>query len=428
MVYNFQPHVFLEFSDLSDIHFRFTTCGINGHEGPSLEDCLNYYTGSNSPIVYPKKLLSSFGEGNFEGAQRFQVPRTGLYNITVAGAAGGRGLCSPVFGKGLVWKGQLNLSIEYYLLILVGQKGAGPCDIDPEFSLCRDPIVNVTECDHAWFDSVDLLNYRLSGAGGGGGASMIRLQNRRDYTLEDLPLVVAGGGGGAAAILDYNVMRGDSGFNIPPPPNIIGPFPLLEELYEGFINAKFTPNDTGQIHREVGQRGFVGEMLRECARFESLWRAGAGGGFITSIPSMDDGDGESLGAERDFAIGGQDCALQFRSATMPIIQGIDGGFGGGGGQCGVGGGGGGYTGGSIFGLYCNNLPGGGGYSFLPSISSDPEIGNFSITSDGDGYVDIVLSNCGCTGDCVVKDDMFECVCPNDTILAPDGFDCYLGKF
>lgn len=49
-------------------------------------------------------------------------------------------------------------------------------------------------------------------------------------------------------------------------------------------------------------------------------------------------------------------------------------------------------------------------------------------NDGDGYVEIMSSNCECAGQCVVysEEGQFECLCPNDTILAEDGRSCYQG--
>ena len=51
-------------------------------------------------------------------------------------------------------------------------------------------------------------------------------------------------------------------------------------------------------------------------------------------------------------------------------------------------------------------------------------------NDGDGYVEIVASNCGCDGECVVytEERQFECLCPNDTILAENGRSCYQGEY
>ena len=58
--------------------------------------------------------------------------RTGWYNITVAGAAGGRGLCNPEKGKGVVTSGRLYVEkgVNDSVLVMVGQQGKGPCDVD----------------------------------------------------------------------------------------------------------------------------------------------------------------------------------------------------------------------------------------------------------------------------------------------------------
>ena len=66
-----------------------------------------------------------------------------MYNVTIAGAAGGRGLCNSEYGRGLVQHGQLTISdTGFDYLILVGQRGLGPCETgepDPGHMLCQNP-------------------------------------------------------------------------------------------------------------------------------------------------------------------------------------------------------------------------------------------------------------------------------------------------
>ena len=47
-----------------------------------------------------------------------------------------------------------------------------------------------------------------------------------------------------------------------------------------------------------------------------------------------------------------------------------------------------------------------------------------------GFVDIILVNCGCVHTCLVNssEDTFECLCPNYTMLAPDLSDCFTGQW
>ena len=46
---------------------------------------------------------------DFRGGQGFRIPREGVYNVTIAGAAGGRGLCSIHFGHRGVMDFQIHL-------------------------------------------------------------------------------------------------------------------------------------------------------------------------------------------------------------------------------------------------------------------------------------------------------------------------------
>ena len=71
-----------------------------------------------SPITNGGFLLdfadTTNGSDYYSGAQQFRVPRTGHYNVTVAGAAGGRGICSTTSGRGLRWKGTVSLSKDQF--------------------------------------------------------------------------------------------------------------------------------------------------------------------------------------------------------------------------------------------------------------------------------------------------------------------------
>ena len=79
----------------------------------------------------------------------------------------------------------------------------------------------------------------------------------------------------------------------------------------------------------------------------------------------------------------------------------------------------------------NFIPGSGGdvvafnHTELPIV--DGTFIQFHL-NDADGFVEIVSSNCGCAGQCVVyrEEGEFECTCPNGTLLADDGSSCYRG--
>ena len=411
--------------DLLQIRYHFTPCGSTGYDGPTFDQCETYYQEYMSPIA-TDGVLFQFDEEYFRGGQGFRIPREDVYNVTIAGAAGGRGLCNIHFGWGRRVQFQIQLTPDYELLVMAGQKGQSPCDNPSSHPLCHSPPINEEEayqCNQTWYDATrgsDLGNlvYNFSGGGGGGGASMLRARDRETGHLLFDPIVVAGGGGGTAAILNYNdtanLFESLSRFELDP---------LTSEqlLYEYHIDAKDF-YETDIFPGATGARGY-----RPPIQGSDL--SGAGGGWSSALTTSST-DGRSLSQTVNFAQGGFDCdrLVMLTGSTGEV----DGGFGGGGGECGGGGGGGGYTGGAILG-YNNDIPGGGGHSVVHKFTNVSIVLLSSLEfsyNNGDGYVDIVPANCNCTGSCAVNDteDTFECFCPNNTTLAPDGFDCYYGKY
>ena len=364
---------------------------MTGQRGPGVfnEQCSHHYDSANSAITRDGVLFLVPG---YRGAQGFRVKRSGWYNLTVAGAAGGRGLCNLYYGRGAVLKVTAYLTAGQDAAILVGQKGTGPCDVDSSHELCLKPPVNVNEseyCTSLWNMTVVDSGGR---GGGGGGASLVVLLN--ETNLAGLPLVMSGGGGGSGALY------------------LNGTIPV--NALRNILNA----NDS-----MVSGRGNSGEVLT-CSAYgvctygsELSIRPGVGSGW-EGDPSLLVVDGHCFNRGDDFAEGGMPCSNGFETY---------GGFGGGGGGCGGGGGGGGYTGG--FAVKNTPLaPGEGGYSFvLANISSGEEVilQSFYINNDAHGFVDIVPEDCGCTGSCVMyESDQFECMCPENSVLAPDQSDCY----
>ena len=408
---------------------------MSGHRGPSLKQCAEFYGQSSSPIARDDVLVS-FEDIMVNGAQGFRVPRAGLYNITIAAAAGGRGVCNIEVGHGLIQQIQVELSTVHELLILVGQKGLSPCDTENPPSVCDPPptLFNETfECDSTWSDSIfsegeeyGNYYYPFVGGGGGGGASVVWLRVNND-SFGDFPIAVAGGGGGSPSVLSYEVIQGirfsGSSSNL-----------TAESQYHNFLDASASLYDPA-ISDLVGVRGFRNISFD----FLPNVNAGAGGGlFLDAERPVTEIDGKLLGlVGSSFAEGGSDCATLLSAGGFfdrPLEE-VYGGFGGGGGGCGGGGGGGGYTGGDIV-QRSVDLPGGGGYSlFEPFLFIDDGIDvntNFLVynyNSDDEGYVDIVLANCGCAYECDLdtETEQFECLCRNDTQRAPDQSDCYQGK-
>ena len=88
------------------------------------QSCVDYYTRNNSRLVEDPFVYLETGSV-YENAQVFNVTRVGLYNITAAGAAGGRGVCNLERGHGLARTVQVELFPPLELLIVVGQQGLG---------------------------------------------------------------------------------------------------------------------------------------------------------------------------------------------------------------------------------------------------------------------------------------------------------------
>ena len=405
------------FTDLSSVRYRFTTCGSSGRLGPANDQqCIDYHHERGTPVARHNLLLQQTSP-NFAGGQLVKIPRTALYNITVAGAAGGRGLCSSLYGHGLVIRAQAVLDERFRVLVLVGQAGHGPCEFSepPLDSPCYFlPVNDSGECNTTWLnylldtagyeDGFDV--YSHIGGGGGGGASMIRLENEEG--LQIFPFIVAGGGGGAASLLDLDFI--DS-VNFTSPLNA-----SQEAVYQAFMDGKIETFDPVLSQRR-DQRGYVLPEL------EGERTAGPGGGYVRGLEEPRRVDGSELISEIAFAEGGIDCGTAF---LLPVtLTGEVGGFGAGGGGCAGGGGGGGQTGGAIVGAG-NTAPGGGGYSFMQPSAI---LTGYDWNSEGDGFVEIVPSDCGCAHDCRVyeEDDQFDCFCPDFAELAPDLNDCYYCK-
>ncbi|GAB5388048.1 MAG: hypothetical protein Alpg2KO_10160 [Alphaproteobacteria bacterium] len=130
----------------------FENCGATGRTGPDGTDCDTGYAGTD---FSPGAFL-----GVTSGIQQWQVPHTGLWQITARGAAGGdQG--SRTGGSGAEITGTVTLTAGETINIIVGQQG------------------------------LDWLSLNASSAAGGGGGSFVW----RDS--DNTPLVVAGGGGGA---------------------------------------------------------------------------------------------------------------------------------------------------------------------------------------------------------------------------------------
>ena len=417
--------------DLDDIKYRFTPCGAVGQSGPTYSTCHQYYTGLNSPQVN-QNLLFGVDNREISGAQGFHIPKSGLYNITIAGARGGRGICNPLRGVGYTRRVQVELSTEYDLLIFVGQRGTEPCDVIPKTkdayaTFCQEPavITNITDmksCNESWFNftqeaDFDPLFYEAFGGGAGGGGSLVKLRRRNSTALDARPIVVAGGGGGTAAVLDYEVIKNISVLKFDDTDQVGS----AAESYRVLINASARTHSPD--YGTAGIQGYHNTTM--ITRPHTM--PGAGGGYNLNLENQSTDtpflDGRAL---HRGGLGGMDCTQLLIDAGYHIpYSGVYGGFGGGGGACGGGGGGGGYTGGAILAPGVT-IPGEGGYSYIrDDVVNVSEIFDYNY-SEPDGFMEIVLANCGCAYECLMTGGQYECLCPDDTMLALDLNDCFKG--
>ena len=387
-------------SDLSAVTFRLQSCGVSGSHGPQATACTEFYRLRGSPVA------DHMQQSPVQGAQVFRVPRSGLYNITVAGASGGEGVCHPS-GRGYALLSTFNFTAGQELLVIVGQKGLSGCKIASGgyIPFCQ-PWANITDlsnCNGKWIQESSADNYRVfggaslyiyEGGGGGGGASMVQLVG------DTSPLMVSGGGGGGGAIYSQTILLNFSTVN------------------GGFRSDAYSPSVTPQT--VPGLSGWSFE--------QSIAGAGVGAGYNADPFATDGTDGGPLSSDRG-PTGGKDCIDVSGGQSTPVLYSA-GGFGGGGGGCENGGGGGGYTGGRVSAynggesLY---LPGEGGYSYVTRNGDVTHPYDDLGFNEGEGYVEILPLNCLCTGECLIVDDTFCCSCPVDAQIAPDGFDCFQGE-
>jgi hypothetical protein len=175
----------------------FTTAGATGRLGPSLAQLQSSY----SSTIWASN--TSYLNSN-NGTQIWTVPKTGNYQITVAGARGGyasngQGDNAQTPGNGVIKRATFSLNAGDILYILVGQKGLD------------SPTVGPTG-DSGFNSDTDA---------GGGGGSFVAKQGGSTYYHTNIaqyciPLIVAGGGGagssdGTGRDASYNQTQDASG-------------------------------------------------------------------------------------------------------------------------------------------------------------------------------------------------------------------------
>ena len=297
----------------------------------------------------------------------FALPFSGNYTITVAGAAGGKGVCSrKAAGRGrLITVTGVFIEMSETVSVNIGQRGTSACETAPSHPACQlseDKIANFSAECSLIFPGMSLL---FDGGGGGGGFSEFR---------SGQSLWTAGGGGGAAAFEGVGLL-----------------------------------SDASSVLASSGSENGVGSVAVS---------AGVGGGASTTSSSFPQ-DGNFLGRRGFRNEGGDDCLVRVNgSGTFPNTVG---GFGGGGGGCGNGGGGGGFIGGDVV-AFGNSSAGQGGISFVPSI--DKIIRN-DLNDEEEGFVSIFLDSCMCIHRCIpdFSQRTFRCACPVNSTVSQNGLDC-----
>ncbi|XP_063232393.1 leukocyte tyrosine kinase receptor [Bacillus rossius redtenbacheri] len=351
-----------------------TTCGAEGREGPTKEDCSLAYNNTSTKVA----VLDSSPP---LGVQRWLVPETGYYTIVAKGAGGGKGSNDDhETSRGAVVRAVVHFEKGQELFALVGQRGsdackkhissnhASSCKVQPVTLATLAPTPRLTSAVH----KLHLLDIR-NGGGGGGGATTLFLVNK---DRQPIPLLVAAGGGG----LGHHTL----------------------------------PNK--QLQHAHGENS---DALPVTGMEYGLNAAGAGGGWQANeaLPPRNI-TGEAL---LQGARGGKAC-------YDTDIGAGNGGFGGGGGGCVAGGGGGGFAGGSAWNDSFNS--GEGGYSFFGGAALMTEV--LSRPHSGAGSVHVVPSvyqGCGCDFDCVALDEYrheVKCLCPLGWRLGFDNTSCESG--
>ncbi len=341
--------------------FTFTTAGITGSVGPTLNALLIAYTGSSSGSYFSNPTY--FTTGSFQGYQIWTVPQTATYEIEIAGAASGVSSYPRIYSgsMGAIVKARVPLTQGQKFTMVVGQRSS-----------------NTATSGLAYV-----------GVGGGGGSFFV-------LSGSNTPYLVAGGAGGQGAY------SGDpQGAGI---------------LRSGSLNGNGSTSTTGSnsFRGASGGTGSLGGKSHISGSTTSLngYDGGGGGGFIgngfqgvNAIAATSPTPGAATGGGGMSFVsgsvgGGASTSYTPASATQ-------GGFGGGGGGGPIaGGGGGGYAGGA--GTYATTSPvadgGGGGSSYIISTAttistSDGNYGGLSTFSgsvitnlnsynSGSGYIRI----------------------------------------
>ena len=332
------------------VRWDFGDCGKTGMNGPTIEECNEYYFDTNL-------------EGSVrvaEGVQQWVVPADGLYLVTAGGPAGSS-VSAGGRGRGAILEGNFHLMKGEIIDIVVGQI--------TDYNLSADP------------------NSRR-GLGGSGGTFVVRNQDNK------ILMAAGGGGGGAGRKSNVGLTR-----NV----NDATEYPYGQNASIP-LSGKGGRDDLGV----GGQGGLGGSYGPSIIGFDGTRKFGGGGGagFGNITGGTEDGGGgahpSDLGIDSRGAINflsvnrgmnskGTGGFIQFKPKGSRLLITNNGGFGGGGygSEDGGAGGGGGYSGGA--GGPPDGYSGGGG-----SLNNGLRQRNDRL-NDGRGFVTISFIGKQCCG-------------------------------
>jgi len=173
--------------------FKFTNCDASGRLGPSLVDCSKFYTDryDNGADSYSLDNwwtdISYLDQSSKNGIQVWTVPATGQYDITIAGAGGGRSYSDNgenLEGYGARFDTSAILTRGDKYRILIGQKG---------YLGSKTTISTTLDTGYS--------NHLPYSSSGGGATFLVKYDHLIDDNIDDLndiePLVIAVAGGGS---------------------------------------------------------------------------------------------------------------------------------------------------------------------------------------------------------------------------------------
>lgn len=302
--------------------FTFTNCDASGREGPTFGQCKKWYDDRYSGIILSRNYEVNIDNKSIDtwwrekkyfnmdnsGIQLWTVPATGLYNITIAGAGGGRANTNNGHGFGAVIDLSYRLVKGDKYMLLIGQNGR----------LGRTTVLNSAEPASTTFVGTNEL--RPTSSSGGGGTFFVKGDNigylktefddggGQDQTvdLSNYIVAVAGGGSGGQTFQDNTT-------------DILE----ISKIADGSLNLSFSGIDgSGNITdtRRTGGRDGQGGLGSDNTSNSSLpgGGGGGGGGFLT--PGGTSGYNTSHWASNNPLVGGD------VKEAEPFISGGKGGF------------------------------------------------------------------------------------------------------